>query len=288
MSRYLLTPFSVSLSLFAALGCSSPSSPAPSQPGVSEATSSLARDTKPAVAPADASTLVQDNAAFAIDAYKALGADAAGKNVFYSPYSVSSALAMTYAGAAGATATEMAKAMHYSLSADKLHPAFDSLDLALASRATSPSGDRAVTLPGANPLWGEKADAFGKPFLDTLAVNYGAGVKLVDFTSAPDTCRTAINGWISDQTNAKITDMLAPGTIDSSTRFALVDAIYFDGKWATQFDPKATAPAPFTKLDGSTVSVPTMNAREMLTSFAQTEAYDAIELTYAGNQIAMD
>ena len=292
MNRSLLPLFTVSLLGSLAVGCSSSSTSSPSSGDVGEASSDLARNTSPNVAAGDMTTLTNDNAAFATDAYKAIGAIPAnvGKNVFYSPYSISSALAMTYAGANGVTATEMASAMHFSLDQSKLHPAFDQLDLALTADAAAPveADQKPLALHVANAIFGEKLDSFGKPFLDTLKTNYGAGVQLVDFEGNPDGSRVAINGWISDQTNAKIQNMLAPGTIDDSTRVVLVDAIYFDGNWSNPFDPKSTQDAPFTKLDGSSVSASTMSNGDLDVPVASTPAYDAIELAYAGNRVAMD
>jgi len=265
-------------------GCSGSTS-APSTTG--EAKSSLSRDTAPNVAPADQQTLVSSNNAFAFDAYKALGAGNSN-NEFFSPYSISSALAMTYAGAKGPTASEMATALHFTLPQTTLHPAFDAVDLALASD-NQPATDKGkpLTLHIANSMWGETSETFGKPFLDTIATSYGAGVRLADFVNQPDPSRIAINDWVSDQTNAKITDLIPKGDIDSSTKMVLVDAIYFDGNWSTPFDAAQTKPAQFTKNDGTQVSASMMTNGEVEALFASTATYDAVELPYVGN-VSMD
>ena len=266
-------------------GCSSSSS---SGEGItSEAKSSLARDMSPNVPAADEQSLVSGNNAFALDMYKAL-ASGNTNNQFFSPYSISSALAMTYAGANGTTATEMASTMHFTLPGTQLHPAFDKVDLALASdNQPSSSGGKPLTLHVANSLWGEKQMPFGQPFLDTLAVSYGAGMRLADFVNQPDPSRVAINGWVSDQTNAKITNLIPEGQITSDTKIVLVDAIYFDGNWATPFDAKNTQNGNFTTGAGGTVSVPMMSNSEIAASFGSGDGYEAVELPYVGN-VAMD
>ena len=240
--------------------------------------SGASRDTSPSSA--DVPQLATDEASFAFDLYRAqVGADATS-NVFFSPYSVSVALAMTFAGAGGNTAAQMAHAMHFTLPPDRLHAAFDAMDLALDGRS-------GVRLNVANSIWAQRTLAFGKPFLDTLAVDYGSEVRGVDFIGASAQATSAINGWVADQTAGKIQNLFAPGSLDGSTRVVLVNAIYFDGNWKTQFDSSKTAPAPFTKLDGTTVSAPTMNSATMTTEVAFAPTYTAIDLPYAGGQTSM-
>ncbi len=266
-------------------GCSGSSS---SGDGVtSEAKSSLSRDMNPNVPAADETALVNGNNAFAVDVYKAIGAGNSD-NQFFSPYSISSALAMTYAGANGQTATEMANTLHFTLPGAQLHPAFDKVDLSLASdNQPGPNGGKPIALHVANSLWGETNETFGKPFLDTLAVNYGAGLRLADFANNPDPSRVAINDWVSDQTNAKITNLLQQGTITSDTKLVLVDAIYFDGSWATPFDAKNTQNGSFTNAAGASVSVPMMVNSDISAGFGSGDGYEAVELPYVGN-VVMD
>ena len=136
----------------------------------------------------DSAALSASNTKFAADLYKVAGQEHPTDNFFFSPYSVSIALSMTYAGAKNATATQMASAAHFDLAAEKLFPAFDALDLALASRTKPAQGDKpGLELHVVNANWGEQTLAFEKPFLDTLAVNYGAGVRLTDFIHAAGT-----------------------------------------------------------------------------------------------------
>ena len=199
----------LSLASFASAltGCSS-SSTNPSTNEVPMAISSSPRDAAPKVAPADADALRDANDAFAVELYQTLRATPsnANENLFFSPYSISLALAMTYAGAGGRTATEMASALHFTLPNDRLHAAFDQLDLALSSRGQGqPSAEdgEPFRLRVVNSLWGSPQTTFVPTFLDTLARDYGAGIRLTDFTKSED-ARGAINQWVSHETNDKI------------------------------------------------------------------------------------
>jgi serpin B len=253
-----------------------------------EAVSALARNTSPSVPAADQQSLRADNVACAMDLYGAIRAATTG-NVFFSPYSISNAFAMTYAGARGQTATEMAKALHFSLPPDELHPAFDWLDLQLASRATAEEGASGTpfTLNVTNGMWGERTEQWEQQFLDTLAVDYGAGVRLVDFMGDPSGAEAHINAWVSTQTDGHIPNLLPPNAISTNTRFAIIDAVDFQASWAQPFFKASTAPASFTKADGTAVQVPTMF---QVTSFPYAEGTDwqAVELAYQGGQVAMD
>jgi len=240
--------------------------------------SSGARDTSPRTA--DVPALATDEADFTFEFYRAyVGADATS-NVFFSPYSISVALAMTYAGANGNTATQMASAMHFALPPERLHAAFDAVDLALASR-------QGIKLNVANSIWAQRSLGFGKPFLDTLAIDYGSEVRGVDFIGASAQATSAIDGWVADKTAGKITNLFAPGSLDASTRAVLVNAVYFDANWKTQFDSSKTAIAPFTKLDGTTVDVSMMNNATLDAPVAIAPTYTAIDLPYAGDETSM-
>jgi serpin B len=253
--------------------------------------SPLARDTRPASTGADQATLAADNTRFAFDLYQANASATPSVNLAFSPYSVSVALAMTYAGANAQTKTQIASTLHFdNLSDSNLHAAFDAVDLALASRATGNqgAGGQPFRLTVANSLWGDRKLRFQRPFLDTLAVDYGAGVRVVDFAGAPESARQAINHWVSDETAGKVPDLLAQGAIKSNTAAALINAVLFDAAWGTPFDKQVTASATFTRQDGSTVPIQMMGTVEpRTTSYAETAAYQAVELTYAGGQTSM-
>jgi serpin B len=236
---------------------------------------------------ADSATLASDNAAFAFAAYQQL--IATNTNLVFSPASISIALAMTYAGAATTTATEMASALHFTLPPAQLHPAFDALDQTLASRGQgflgADGGPMQVNIT--NALWAEKTYTFEADFLDTLAENYGAGVNLLDFLNAPDPSRLTINAWVADQTNNKIEDLLPPGSILNSTKLVLTDAVYFNAAWNTPFDPNNTHDGSFTLLDGSNVTVSFMNAELPSLPATQGTNFVAASLPYADTRLSL-
>jgi len=244
------------------------------------------RVTKPGATPTDLARLTSGNSAFACDLYQALRQKPG--NLFYSPYSISLALAMTYAGARGETATQMANTLHFTLSPDSLHPAFNSLDLELASRGEGAKGkdSKGFRLNIVNAIWGQDGYKFLPAFLDVLAENYGAGLRLLDFVKAPEESRLTINNWVSDQTEGKIKDLIPRGEIDPLTRLVLTNAIYFNAAWRLPFSKERTADGLFYLLDGSKVTVPMMQQTESL-RYAEGPGYQAVELPYDGQQLAM-
>lgn len=249
-------------------------------PGVDVAASTLERDTSPDVPAGDLETLVGGNAAFAFDLYRAIRADEAG-NVFFSPHSVSLALAMTYAGAEGDTEAQMADALHFDLPEPDLHEAWDALDLALDER-----NGHGVRLDVVNQAWGQRGYGFLPSYLDVLAVDYGAGLYLLDFAAAPEASRETINAWVADQTEDHIDELIPEGIIDGMTRLVLTNAIYFRAAWQLEFDPDATADGTFTVDGGSAVTVPMMRQTAEL-PVATVGDLQAVELPYAGETLAM-
>jgi serpin B len=285
-----MTPMSVkpvlfyflsALVLLSLAGCSIPPAASPVL-----AQSDKPRETTPSASSADLSALAEGNTAFALDLYQELKGESG--NLFYSPYSISLALAMTYAGARGVTAQQMASALQFSLSQEKLHPAFNALALALASRAKDAPDDKSqgFQLNVANALWGQSGFQFEPSFLDLLAVNYGAGMRLVDFKQDPEKARLAINDWVAQQTEQRIKDLIARGSLDQLTRLVLTNAIYFKANWQNPFEKTATQDGDFHLLDGSTVSVPIMRLSEGL-DYAQGEGYQAVSLPYVGGNVSM-
>ncbi|GAB4327726.1 MAG: serpin family protein [Dehalococcoidia bacterium] len=261
----------------------------PSTAGIAEARSGRPRVTSPDVAPADLATLVRGNTAFALDLYRQL-ADTPHENIVYSPYSISAALAMTYAGARGDTQAEMAAALRFALHQARLHPAFNALDLALASRSDvrlDPDQEgEPPRLHIANSVWAEQTKTFLQEYLDVLAEHYGAGIRLVDFMGDPEAAREAINRWVEEQTEDRIKGLIPPGVIDPATRMVLTNAIYFKASWQYPFDEDRTADAAFTRLDGSRVTVPFMHLTESL-RYSRSVGLQAVELPYVGDQLAM-
>jgi serpin B len=244
------------------------------------------RDTAPEVSAEDLNTLVEGNSAFAFNLYQQLK-DEEG-NLFYSPYSISLALAMTYAGARGETETQMADALQFILSQDELHPAFNALSLELDKRGEGAQGKdgEGFRLNIVNAIWGQKDYEFLSDFLDVLAVNYGAGLRVLDFMSAPEESRVTINDWVADQTEGRIEDLIPPGLINSLTRLVLTNAIYFNAAWLNPFDEDITRDGDFHLLDGSQVKVPMMSQQEHL-GYAEGDGYQAVELPYDGEELAM-
>jgi serpin B len=244
------------------------------------------RITSPNVTPSEQALLVEGNSAFAFELYQALKGN--GGNLFYSPYSISLALAMTYAGAIGETAQQMADTLQFMLGQDKLHPAFNWLHAELAKRGQGAQGKdgEGFKLNIANAIWGQKGYEFLPAFLDVLAENYGAGLRILDFIKQTEESRLAINQWVSDQTEGRIEDLIPPGAIDALTRLVLTNAIYFNAAWKYPFDGNITANGPFYLLDGGQVSVPMMNQTESF-GYTEGEGYQAVELQYDGNELSM-
>jgi len=254
----------------------------------SKAASTLARELTPAVAVSDAEKLRDGNAAFAVDLYgEAL--KAGGPNIFYSPYSISMALAMTYAGARSSTESQMATALHFDLPQDKLHPAFNQLDLALKSRSETTgtgSDGKGFRLNVANSIWGSPEVSFEPAYLDTLALNYGASVRLTDFKKDPEAARASINGWVDTQTEEKIKNLLPKGSIDNSTRLVLVNAIYFNAAWQQAFAAGATKAGTFHGLSGDTSA--SLMAASLETTYSSGAGWRATSIPYEGGKLTFN
>ena len=267
-----------------AVGCSWLWPGIPSDDSV--ARSGLSRDLEPNVSPAEIGTLTSGNAAFALALYHEVAVGAT--NLFFSPHSISSALAMAYAGARGVTETEMAEALHFGLGQAALHPAFNALDLELNRRdeVGPPYEGEGFELNVVNAVWGQRGFPFRSAYLDTLALNYGAGLRLADFESDPEGSRLSINDWVSDQTNDRVKDLLPSGSVTESTRCVLTNAIYFKAPWLFPFEAKNTSTESFTPLSGGPVSVPMMHEAAVL-SYARVGDLQAVDLPYNGAQLAM-
>jgi len=244
----------------------------------------------PTASVADVAAVAAGNNAFAAAAYALLAAQEQG-NLVYSPASIRLALAMTYAGAKGQTAAEMAEVLRFDLQGEALHAAFNALDQALASRnRVEPTLDdgveRKVQLSIANALWGQQGFTFVPEFLDILAADYGAGMRIVDFVEATEAARRAINDWVAGETNDRITDLIPEGVLSEMTRLVLTNAVYLDATWSSIFEKDATYDAPFFLLDGSEVTVPTMHQQSFF-PYAAGDGWQAVELPYVGEELAM-
>lgn len=237
---------------------------------------------------ADLKAAVAGNTDFALDLYRVL---TAGKqdNLFISPQSITLALSMTYAGAAGTTATAFESTLHQGLPAASYHRAMNDLDRQLTSRGqgAKAADGQPFRLNIANQLFAEKKFTFEVPFLDTLAQEYGANVRLMDFVTQPEPSRVQINDWVAKKTEDRIKDLLAEGTITPDTRAVLVNAIYFNAAWKTQFDPKQSHDVTFHALDGTTPMTSMMADAEMPARGATVSGVEVVALPYDGDELSM-
>ena len=249
--------------------------------------SSKQRITAPNVPQSDMEELVAGQNALALDLLERLplGPD----NQFFSPVSIDQAMAMVYAGARGETARQMADVLHFTLPGDRLHPAINALDLALASRGQGAEGKdgKPFRLHVVNAAWGQRGYRFLPEYLDVLAANYGAGMNIVDFAEHTEQARITINAWVADQTEDKIPELIPQGILDSMTRLVLTNAIYFNAAWKYEFEHEMTWDDSFTRQDGSTVTVHMMHQLAGF-KYAATDRVQVVELPYDGDEIAMD
>lgn len=219
-----------------------------------------------------------------------------GANLVYSPYSVSVALAMTYAGARGQTAEEMANAVHYELTGESLHQVFSSLEVEFSRRnedgqdVENPVGEDpdgpAFELRSANRVWGEESYPFDVDFIELLSTYYGAGMQLLDFIDASEESRQIINEWIESETHGKIDELLPSSAIDPNTKLVLTNAVYFLGMWKFPFQESQTEQGTFRNIDGTESSVSMMN-QTIEVPYADVEGHQAVELPYANDDTSM-
>ena len=235
--------------------------------------------------PADASASVH---AFTADLYRELAGSAG--NLVCSPYSVAVALAMTRNGARGDTAAEMDRVLH---TGDplRLNAGLGATEALLETRSgpvrTADGTTAELSLRIANSLWGQHDVAWQTAFLDTLARDYGAGMRLVDYRTAAEPAREQINAWTGEQTRGKIDELIPPGALNRLTRLVLVNAVYLKAPWRQPFAPDRTRAAPFTRPDGSIVQAPTMTEEIVEARYGRVDGWQAVELRYAGDALAM-
>ena len=240
--------------------------------------SNIARNTDPAATDEELQKLTSGNMQFALDVYNAASENEG--NIFFSPYSISIAMAMAYAGARGETGEEMANAMNFNLGQDRLHNAFNDLDL----RLNADTGE-GLTLNVANAAWCQKDFSFESAYLDLIAANYGSGVYLQDFMANPEGSRIKINGWVSDRTNNLIKVLIPEGVINTLTRLVLTNAIYFKAEWLSTFEPRDTKQDIFHGVyEDSQVD---MMSKEFIFSYYDGAEFTAVELPYKGNKFSM-
>jgi serpin B len=225
------------------------------------------------------------DADFAFRLYRELTADNSD-SLFFSPYSISTALSMTLAGARAKTADELRAALGVAVEDAAWHDARNRLELALGSAVgrTRPYQGEAepLTLEATNAIFGLAGYAFRDEFLDLLAADYGAGMQATDFVGDSEGARAAINAWVAERTRDRILELLKEGSIDSLTRAVLVNAIFFKANWVGEFSPEGTRPEPFRLLDGSTREVQMMHGSPR-TGYATGDGWAAVRLPYWGS-----
>jgi len=226
-----------------------------------------------------AQSVTTANNRFAYDLYATLARNpaGAGQNLFYSPFSISSALAITGEGAKGTTADEIFSVIHLPKNDTVRHEGFARINEGINS------GNAGYTLRTANALWAEKSYPFLPAFTGIAGKFYAASVTSVDFKKAPEESRATINEWVEQKTENKIRDLLPAGSIDPLTRLVITNAVYFKGTWVRQFDANKTEDANFRTGTGKTVNVRMMQdtGEDARYRYAETDSVQYIELPYA-------
>jgi serpin B len=233
-------------------------------------------------------TIVEANNQFAFDLYSSLSRDpgSAGNNLFFSPFSICSALAITYEGARGSTAGEIRSVLHFPTETATLREGFSSINSGINTM------DDNFTLRTANALWAEQTYPFLPSYTTVVERYYRANTTNLDFISQPEDSRLTINHWVEEKTNHLIRDLIPAGAIDALTRLVITNAIYFKGSWVQQFDPNLTANADFHVSADKTVEVPMMQrtGEDSVYRFTETADLQVLELPYAhgsGNGLSM-
>jgi len=238
----------------------------------------------PKIAPT-ASAATADPAPMAVAA-NTFGTDLYGRisakpgNVFFSPYSISSALTMTQRGARDKTADEMAAVLH--LPADHVNEA----NQALIDQLAGDKDKNGFQLSVANALWLQTGAPFNADYLATTHDNFHAGLEQLNFATNADASRLTINDWVAKQTNDKIKDLLPAGSITADTRLVLTNAVYFKGTWDTQFNKNATADGTFTQTDGTKVTAPLMHIKSHY-GYMSDASKAVLSLPYKGGALSM-
>jgi serpin B len=228
----------------------------------------------------NAQAVAAADAAFGLRLYQEL-ATAKG-NLIYSPYSISTALSMTYGGAGGATAGQLAAGLGVGADPQAWHAGRNDIDASLERPpAVDDAGSTPLRIEPTNALFGQDGFPFQPAYLDLLASYYGAGLQALDFASDPEAARNAINRWVAARTMDRIRELLGRAAVDSATRFVLVNAIYFKGSWAYPFDKKATKAAAFHRVDGTSVSVPMMRG-VFQGDYVRGDGWQAVDIPYSG------
>jgi serpin B len=256
--------------------------------------SSLAIENQTAKEKMNNKIIIDGNNKFALELFAKL--QSTKGNLFFSPYSISTALAMTHAGARNETESQMAGTLHYPVSGtlrtdseskfllerQQFALAFGKIIKDLNNRGRK--GGYILTV--ANALWGQKDYGFIEEFLELIKNSYDGRLNEVDFVSAAETARKTINTWVEEKTNGKIKNLISEGVLNSMTRLVLTNAIYFKGNWAKQFKENMTKDAPFTLVDSRKIEVAMMNQKEEF-GYMETDTFQALEMPYVDEELSM-
>ena len=255
---------------------------------------SLAMDNQTAKENMNKKIIVEGNNKFALELFAKL--QSTKGNLFFSPYSISTALAMAHAGARNKTESQIAGVLHFPVSVNrrtdtssKFLPDKQQFALAFGNiiKDLNNRGRKGgYTLTVANALWGQKDYGFLQEFPELIKTSYDGQLNEVDFIRAAETARKTINAWVEKKTNDKIKNLISEGVLDSMTRLVLTNAIYFKGNWARQFKENRTKDAPFTLADGQKIDVATMNQKAEF-GYMETDTFQVLELPYVDEELSM-
>jgi serpin B len=247
----------------------------------SAAISAWSKKSIPFTGNSEITTVVEGNTAFAFDLYQKIK-ERPG-NLFFSPYSISTSLAMASAGAKGQTEIEMTNTLHFQLSREKTDSAFGEL----GKRLNQIERWNRITLKTANGLWAQSGHSFTKHFLETARQGYNAEIQQVDFQQSAD-IEKKIDHWVAHQTEQKIKTAMNEAQLSRDVRLVLCNAIYFKGKWKTQFKQRDTKPKPFYINQTETIEVPMMYQKaDFKMTYSDDMTVDMLELPYSGNDLSM-
>ena len=227
-----------------------------------------------------AANIVQGNNEFALDLYGHL-ARSGSSNLFFSPYSISSALAMTFAGACGETEQEMASVLRFPTEQNDLHTVFAQL-----SKAIFGGKSHGYKIKLANRLWGQRGYQLRPEFLELLRREYGADLEQLDFGDQPESASQKINQWVEEQTAGKIRNLISPEALGELTRLLLTNAIYFKGDWTRKFDKADTKRAAFHRGLFNKIKVQMMHQQAEF-AYAKVGGVQVLELPYGSRDLSM-
>jgi serpin B len=283
---YTIAALAILLIVFA--GCTGTAPVQPVSPTVEK--TPAGQTPAPVIVPnTDATTAVADaNNRFAFDLYSKLAKDQdyADSNIFFSPFSVSSALAITFEGARGKTADEIRSVFYFPENDTMRRAGFSGLNAGINN------ADPGYSLRTANALWAEKTYPFLAEYVSTAERSYGAKATNLDFIGHPEDARVTINTWVEDRTENRIKDLIPAGVINPMTRLVITNAIYFKGDWVKQFDTNRTAEAEFRTASGKTVKVPMMQRtdEDAVYQYAENSELQMLSMPYehtTGKELSM-